>query len=285
MVSEPKLITIRDTSMDELQQDLRHAARVLRYEPALSASAILTVALAVGVTTAVFSVLYGVLLRPLPYPGADRLVTVWEEHPGGRPLVAEQLNALLATVGAGLLAGILPALRASRAKPGEALRAGGGRTAAGGGERLRALLLGLEAAIGVVLLIGAALLGRSFAALASVDAGYEPQNLLAARIHLTATPGRADAGGEFVRTLMERLQSAPGVVAAGAGNMAPLGDPTQDACRPRSTCAAGHPPGKGAPPRPPRPPPAGGPPARPPRPGAAGAGPSSTAAIVVKSNR
>jgi predicted permease len=131
---------------------------------------------------------------------------------------------LVATVVAGVLAGILPAIRASGARPEEALRAAGGRTAAGGGERLRAVLLGFEAAIGVVLMIGAGLLGRSFVKLASVDPGYQPNNLLAARIHLPA--GIDDTGPRvtFVSTLMERLTAVPGIVAAGAGNMAPFGD-------------------------------------------------------------
>ena len=132
---------------------------------------------------------------------------------------------LLVTIGAGVLAGILPAVRASGAKPEEALRAAGGRTAAGGGERLRTLLLGLEAAIGVVLLIGAGLLGRSFVKLAAVDPGYQPNNLLAARIHLP--PGSDDSPAPritMVNTLMEQLDGVPAVVAAGAGNMAPFGD-------------------------------------------------------------
>ena len=133
--------------------------------------------------------------------------------------------SLVLTIAAGILAGILPALRASSARAEEALRSAGGRTAAGGGERLRAVLLGVEAAIGVVLLIGAALLGRSFVKLATVDPGYQPHNLLAARIHLPTVP--QDASSEritFVSTLMERLGAIPGVVAAGAGNMAPFGD-------------------------------------------------------------
>jgi len=46
-------------------------------------AALLTLTLGIGATTAVFSVVYGILLRPLPYPAADRLVRVWEEHPGG----------------------------------------------------------------------------------------------------------------------------------------------------------------------------------------------------------
>jgi predicted permease len=132
--------------------------------------------------------------------------------------------ALLVVACAGLLAGILPAINASRARAGDVLRRAGGLTTSGGTERVRTVLLGLQAALSVVLLVSAALLGRSFVALLQVDAGYEPRNLLAARIHVPATSEPSDANADFIRTLMERLPSVPGVIAAGAGNMAPLGD-------------------------------------------------------------
>ena len=57
--------------------DLRLAIRSLARAPIFAATAILTIALGVGATTAVFSVVYGVLYRPLPYPRADRLVAIW----------------------------------------------------------------------------------------------------------------------------------------------------------------------------------------------------------------
>ena len=65
-------------------QDLRYALRLLRRQSGFSATAALIIAIAIGAATAVFSVVYNVLLQPLPYPNADRLVRVWEEHPGSR---------------------------------------------------------------------------------------------------------------------------------------------------------------------------------------------------------
>ena len=65
-----------------LLRDVRHAIRALRRTPGFTASAVLTFALGIGVNTAVFSVFNGVLLRPLPYPEADRLTMVWMDNRG-----------------------------------------------------------------------------------------------------------------------------------------------------------------------------------------------------------
>ena len=65
--------------------DLRIAARLLRRAPAFTAVAVLTLGLAIGATTAIYSVIEPVLLRALPYPAPERLVFVWEQQrDGGR---------------------------------------------------------------------------------------------------------------------------------------------------------------------------------------------------------
>jgi hypothetical protein len=64
-----------------LFQNLRFAARTLRRNPAVAASAILAIALGVGSTSAMFSATDGILLHPLPFPGSERLVTLWERMP------------------------------------------------------------------------------------------------------------------------------------------------------------------------------------------------------------
>ena len=69
--------------MTSLLLDLRHAARVLVKNSSATAIAVFTLALAIGATTAIFSVVYGVLLRPLPYPAPDRLMAVWEVNHRG----------------------------------------------------------------------------------------------------------------------------------------------------------------------------------------------------------
>lgn len=63
--------------------DLRHAIRALLRAPGFTAVSVGTLALAIGACTAIYSVVYGVLLRPLPYPEPDRLVQVWQVSPRG----------------------------------------------------------------------------------------------------------------------------------------------------------------------------------------------------------
>jgi putative ABC transport system permease protein len=66
--------------------DVRYAVRRLRGAPGFTLVGVLTLALGIGATTAIFSAVGPVLLEPLPYPRADRLVTVWERFPDGSRL-------------------------------------------------------------------------------------------------------------------------------------------------------------------------------------------------------
>ena len=72
--------------------DVRFATRMLWRRPGFAAAVIGMLALGIGISTAIFSVFNGVLLRPLPYPAAERLVQVWEERQGGVRNTVSPLN-------------------------------------------------------------------------------------------------------------------------------------------------------------------------------------------------
>jgi putative ABC transport system permease protein len=72
--------------IDQLRQDLRYGLRVFRRSPGASLAAVLILALGIGVTSAVFSIVRGVMLKPLPYRDPARIVAVWETNRGGTAL-------------------------------------------------------------------------------------------------------------------------------------------------------------------------------------------------------
>jgi predicted permease len=68
--------------IDDFRRNVRHASRALRRSPGFTALAVMTLGLGIGATTAIFSVIYGVLLKPLPFQAPERLVAVWHRAPG-----------------------------------------------------------------------------------------------------------------------------------------------------------------------------------------------------------
>ncbi|MBW3535793.1 MAG: FtsX-like permease family protein, partial [Gemmatimonadetes bacterium] len=121
--------------------------------------------------------------------------------------------------------GLFPVFRHGRPDLASQLKDGGGRGGTGGRERhrMRNGLVVTQVAMALVLLVGSGLMLRSFLALRSVDAGFDPEGVLTVR--LTVPPGEISGVAEtddFFRQLRERLAAQPGVVAVGSGSGVPL---------------------------------------------------------------
>jgi len=138
-------------------------------------------------------------------------------------------RVMLFTVAASLVAGVafslLPVLHARRLNVTEALSEGPAASAGGFVRtplmRARTTIMVAQIAVACVLLIGAALLTRTFVALLNSDRGYDPRNLLTARLPLSPddTPERRT---NLLNTLTARMRASPGVVEVAFGNGLPL---------------------------------------------------------------
>jgi putative ABC transport system permease protein len=78
--------------LERLLQDVRFGFRVLRKSPGFTSVSIMTLALGIGASTAIFSVVYGVLLRPLPYEKPHQIVRLWERSTAGNDMNAADPN-------------------------------------------------------------------------------------------------------------------------------------------------------------------------------------------------
>ena len=78
--------------LDDLGRDVRHAFRSLRRSPGFAATVMLVLALGIGANTAMFGIVHGMLLRPLPYPEGDAIVRVGESFGPRRELDAMRLS-------------------------------------------------------------------------------------------------------------------------------------------------------------------------------------------------
>jgi putative ABC transport system permease protein len=130
--------------------------------------------------------------------------------------------AFVVTIATGFVFGLAPAWQAARGGVAAVLKESG-RSTGGRGHRVRGLLLVAEVALSLVLLVGAALLIRSFARLTNVDPGFASKQVLSFQVMLpqTAYPDNARRDAFFDR-LLERLQGTPGVRAAGMTQTLPI---------------------------------------------------------------
>jgi putative ABC transport system permease protein len=128
-----------------------------------------------------------------------------------------------AAIGTGLLFGLAPALQATGSNLQGILKSGG-RSEAGGRSRLRGALVVGELALALVLLVGAALMVRSFLAVQHADPGFDVERVMTLRIYLPGeTYAEPDAKARRVEEIVGRIESLPGVEAVAASNLIPLG--------------------------------------------------------------
>src|SRR5205814_4165010 len=129
------------------------------------------------------------------------------------------------TVLSATLTGLVPGLHAAAVDLNAVLNRSGTRSASSGGGqgRMRSLLVGTEIALAVVLLIGAALLGRTFLALRAVNPGFDPRGVLTLRMGLD-DPSLVHTGSleQLIQNGSQRLNLIPGVVASAASCCMPL---------------------------------------------------------------
>ncbi len=137
------------------------------------------------------------------------------------------LFMVAASVLAGILFGLAPALRTSRPDLHKTLKEGG-RGSSGARHRTQSVFVVVEMALALVLLAGAGLMIRSLAKLWSVDPGFDSHNVLAAQLSFPSAIGPPDAVRAIWRQINNRLDAIPGVKAASlsAGAM-PMGGDTQ----------------------------------------------------------
>jgi putative ABC transport system permease protein len=151
---------------------------------------------------------------------ADRLPPSVEISRDGQVMAFTVFLALFA----GILAGLLPALRFTRTDVNEALKQGQSRGSSDSGSgKTRGLLVVAEVALSLVLLIGAGLMVRSLLQLSSVQPGFDPNNVLTARLTVPAKKFAGPAAQiSFFDQVLRQIRATPGVESAGLIDSLPM---------------------------------------------------------------
>ena len=174
----------------------------------------------------------GVLGLVLGYLGVRALLSI---NPGDIPRIGENGTGValdwrvlaftfVAAVLTGVLFGLVPAFSASRSDLSITLRESGSRTGSGlRHNKARSILVITEMALALILLVGAALLIRTFGALRGVNPGFDPKNVLTMDMSLTGSRFEKAAGvDQLEREGRQRVESLPGVTASGLTCCLPL---------------------------------------------------------------
>ena len=174
----------------------------------------------------------GILGLGIGFTGVRALLVI---SPGNIPRIGQQGSAvsldwrvlgftLQVSLLTGIVFGLIPAFNASRSDLNATLKESGARAGAGIRQnKARSILVVTEMALAVVLLVGAALLIRTFAAMRSVDPGFDPHNVLTMQMSLLGPRFEKTAGvTQMVRDAEQRVGGIPGVLAVTATEAIPL---------------------------------------------------------------
>jgi len=157
-------------------------------------------------------------IRPIRAIIPDQLSLLQQMSIDGRVLVFTSAVALFT----GLVFGLAPAIRTSTGDLNDALRSTG-RTLAGGGQRIRDMLVAAEIALALILAVAAGLLSHSFVRLMSVDPGFSPGGVLTMQLEVpVARYPEPQKRAEFYRNVVDRVRALPGVESAGAIQLLPF---------------------------------------------------------------
>jgi predicted permease len=132
------------------------------------------------------------------------------------------LYALAVSTLAGIVFGLLPAIRATSRNLQGVLRAGARGSVGNAGQRLRGALVIAEVALAVILVVGAGLATKSFARLLDIDPGFKARNVLAVQLGIPYERYGDDRVRGYYQTLLDRIAAVPGVEAVGAAKDFPL---------------------------------------------------------------
>jgi putative ABC transport system permease protein len=215
---------------DAIWSDARHALRTLRRSPKFASIAVLTLAFGIGANTAIFSVVNGILLKPLPYSDSEELVGVWHTAPGlnitnlgmAPSLVptafAMDLRvlgfAVLSSVTASILFGLVPAIRGTRSGSVSVTRAHGTAVSDQSAMTPMRLVITFQVALSFVLVMAAALLARSLINLSQLDPGFDREHLVVAWVNLSVSGFTQEQLPALYARLVQRVESTPGVRSA-----------------------------------------------------------------------
>ncbi len=159
--------------------------------------------------------------------GVDALLALGPEGlPVGDGIVLDRVVlafTFVACIATSLVFGLIPAVQAARWNPEVSLRDSGRSSGGVDRQRTRRLLVISQIALALLLLIGTGLMVQSFRRLLAVDAGFDPQRIVSARISLPPVQADSAHAPAFFHELVRRARGLPGVTAAAAVSYLPLG--------------------------------------------------------------